>query len=298
MNFKNSPHPYAAITIIFWSLAYVFTRLALEYFTAFNLGFLRYITASAAIVIIAIISKMKLPGKEDIVWFALSGCAGIALYMIFYNQGQNLVTASTASVVIASVPVITALLARFAYREKLRAYQWAAIAVEFAGVATLTLLNGTFKVNYGLFWLILASLSLSSYNLITRKLTQKYGSLQISTYSILFGTLFLSVFAPAAVRQAAQAPGIQFFYIAVLGVCSGAIAYACWAKAFSKAAQTSQVSNYMFITPFLASLLGFLIAGEVPDKATLIGGGIILLGVFIFNFGEKLSVLYRQKKQA
>ena len=43
----------------------------------------------------------------------------------------------------------------------------------------------------------------------------------------------------------------------------------------------------MFVTPFLTSILGFLLAGEVPDQATLVGGGIILLGVFLFNFGGR-----------
>ena len=43
----------------------------------------------------------------------------------------------------------------------------------------------------------------------------------------------------------------------------------------------------MFVTPFLTSILGFLLAGEVPDQATLVGGGIIPLGVFLFNFGGR-----------
>lgn len=63
----------------------------------------------------------------------------------------------------------------------------------------------------------------------------------------------------------------------MLGIFSSAIAYVAWAKAFAKAKQTSQVSNYMFITPFLTSLLGLLIA-EVPDQSTLVGGTIILFG--------------------
>ncbi|MGI5935748.1 MAG: hypothetical protein ACOX7I_02935 [Oscillospiraceae bacterium] len=46
MNFKDSFHPYAAVTILFWSLAYVLTRLALNYFSPFSLGFLRYLLAS------------------------------------------------------------------------------------------------------------------------------------------------------------------------------------------------------------------------------------------------------------
>ena len=97
----------------------------------------------------------------------------------------------------------------------------------------------------------------------------------------------LAVFAPTAIREVSQAPVIQYLYLAVLGVCSSTVAYVSWAKAFSKAKKTSQVSNYMFVTPFLTSILGFLVAGEVPDQATLVGGGIILLGVFLFNFGGR-----------
>ena len=128
---------------------------------------------------------------------------------------------------------------------------------------------------------------MSVYNLLQRKLTKKYTALQASTYSILFGTCLLAIFAPSAVGEVSQAPGIQYFYLLVLGIGSSAIAYVSWAKAFSKAKKTSQVSNYMFVTPFLTSIQGFLLVGEVPDQATLIGGSLILLGVLLFNFGGK-----------
>lgn len=286
MKFKDSFHPYAMITILFWALAFVFTRLTLQYFSVFSLSFLRYFFASAALVIVAIAVKMKLPRKADILWFLAAGAIGFFYYMIAFNEGVATVTASTGSVVIATVPVITALLARFVYQEKLRVIQWAAIAVEFAGVIVLTMMNGILSVNKGILWLLSAAVALSIYNLIQRKLTKTYTALQTSAFSIFFGTLLLAVFLPGSVKEVAHAPGIQIFYVAVLGVFSSAIAYVAWSKAFSKAKQTSQVSNYMFVTPFLTSILGFVIAGEVPDKATVVGGAVILSGVFIFNFGD------------
>lgn len=285
MKFKDSFHPHAMITILFWSMAYVLTRLTLQYFSAVSLGFLRYLTASLALVVVAILTKMKLPQAKDFPLFFVSGCVGFFFYMIAFNQGQATVTAATASVVIATVPVITSLFARVLYHEKLKTYQWISIPVEFAGVVVLTLMESTFTVNTGLLWLFAAALALAVYNILQRKLTKKYTALQTSTYSIFCGTILLAIFAPASFREISHAPAIQFLYLAVLGVCSGAIAYVTWAKAFSKAKQTSQVSNYMFITPFLTSILGFILAGEVPGRATLIGGSIILLGVLIFNFG-------------
>jgi drug/metabolite transporter (DMT)-like permease len=284
MKFKDSFHPYAMITILFWSLAYVLTRLTLQYFSAFSLGFLRYLTASLALIVFAVLMKIKLPQGKDIPLFFISGCVGFFFYMIAFNQGQATVTAATGSVVIATVPVITTLFARILYHEKLTTFQWIAIPVEFAGVVVLTLMESRFTVNTGLLWLFAAALSLAVYNILQRKLTKKYTALQVSTYSIFCGTILLAIFAPASLREISHAPAIQFFYIAVLGVCCGAIAYVTWAKAFAKAKQTSHVSNYMFITPFLTSILGYTLAGEYPGKATLIGGSIILFGVLIFNF--------------
>lgn len=297
MKLKDSYHPYAMITILFWSLAYVLTRLCLQYFSAFSLGFLRYFIASSALVVIVVFTKTRLPEKKDIPLFMASGCVGFFFYMIAFNQGQAAVPAATASVVIATVPVITSLLARVLYHEKLMVFQWAAILVEFSGVTVLSLMDSAFSVGSGLLWLFLAALALAAYNLLQRKLTKTYTALQASTYSIFCGTALLAVFAPSSIREISYAPAVQYLYLIPLGVCCGAAAYLTWSKAFSKAKKTSQVSNYMFITPFLTSILGFLLAHEYPDRATLIGGSIILLGVFIFNFGETLLKLFHQNKR-
>ena len=287
MKFKNSFHPYAMVTILFWSLAYVLTRLTLQYFSAFSLGFLRYFIASCTLLFIAVFLKLKPPSKKDIPWFFAAGSVGFFLYMIAFNQGQAVVTAATGSIVIGTVPVITALLARFAYQEHLSGIQWFAVFIEFVGVAVLTLMNNTFSLNHGVLWLLLAALFLSLYNLLQRRLTKTYTALQTSAYSIFSGTLLLTIFAPAAVQELPHAPPVQFLYLATLGIGSSAIAYVSWAKAFSKAAQTSQVSNYMFVTPFLTSVLGVLITKEIPNTATLIGGIIIMFGVLLFHLGGK-----------
>jgi len=287
MNFRNSFHPYAMVTILFWSMAFVLTRLTLQHFSVFSLGFLRYVIASCILLVIALVTKMSLPRKQDIPLFLLSGFVGFAFYMVAFNQGQAAVSAATASILIATAPLITALEARFLFGEKLKGSQWFAILLEFAGVAVLTLLNGDLTVNAGLVWLLLAAFSLSIYNLLQRRLTKTYSAMQTTSYSIFFGTVLLAVFAPAAVGEAASAPWIQWCYLILLGIGPSAIAYVCWAKAFAKAKNTSSVSNYMFVTPFLTSLLGFLLINEVPDRATVLGGSMILLGVLIFNLGKE-----------
>ena len=78
MNFRNSFHPYAMVSISGWALAHIFSRLALQYFSGVGLGFLRYFVASCVLIAVAVAYKMQPPCKKDIPWFAAAGAAGFA----------------------------------------------------------------------------------------------------------------------------------------------------------------------------------------------------------------------------
>ncbi len=288
MKLKNNYHIYALITIVGWSFALVLTRLLSQSYTAYSIGFLRYFIASCTLIITVVLTKMKMPLKSDFPWFFASGALGFFFCTIAFNKGVAAVTSANASVVIAIIPVATALLARFIFMESLHFLQWIAIAVEFVGVTILTMMNEEFSFNTGLFWLFLAVLTFSIYNLLQRKLTQSYSALQSSSYSIFLGTILLSIFIPDSVKELSVATGIQVFYFLILGVFSSAISYISWSKAFSIADRASQVSNYMFLSPFLTSILGYLLLKEIPDRATIVGGTVIISGLFLFNFGWKI----------
>jgi len=289
MRLSESPHPFAVVTIVFWSLAYVLTRLALRHFSAYSLGFLRYAVASLVLAATLAPRRLRPPRRVDLPWFLLAGAAGFFGYMIAFNLGCRTVTASTASVVIALVPVFTALMARVWHGERLRVHQWTATGVEFAGVAVLAWMGGGWSVNAGVLWLLLAAFLLGVYNLLQRRLSRGYSGLQSSAYSIFAGTSLLLVFLPTSIKEVRSAPPAQLLYVLVLGIFSSAVAYVCWSMALARARQASEVSNYMFGTPLLASLFGFALTGEVPDFATLIKGSIILLGMILYRFGGKIG---------
>jgi drug/metabolite transporter (DMT)-like permease len=287
MKLRDNFHIYAGITVFFWSSGFVFTRLALRYFSPLSLGFLRYFIASVSLLFFSLFVKIKIPNKADIKWFIIAGFFGFFFYMIVFNFGSVTVTASTSSLIMATAPVITTLLARIAHKEKLGIIQYVAIIIEFTGVGVLTLMNGIFSVNTGLIWLICASIAFSIYNLLQRKLTKTYSAIQSSIFSIWFGTILLLIFLPASVTEIKTVPLIQIIYLIILGVFPSAIAYLTWTYAFSLSKNTSSVTNYMFLTPFLTTLLGILLASEAPDLATITGGIIIMIGMFVYNFGDK-----------
>ena len=222
-------------------------------------------------------------GKKDFPKFLLAGVLGFALYMITFNQASKSLTAATGSVVIASAPILTALFARIIFKEKIRPLGWLAIAVEFSGILVLTLWSGILSVNAGILWMFGAAVCISSYNLLQRSLLKKYSPLQATAYSVFAGTLFLLVYLPDAAIQFGNAPLYQLLVMGFMGVFPSALAYMLWAKALTMAQKISDVTNYMFVTPLLAALMGFLIMGEIPTLATCVGGLMIFTGLLLFK---------------
>ena len=147
-----------------------------------------------------------MPSKKDLKWFLLSGLSGFSLYAITFNKGCETISASTSSVIIATVPVITALLARFIYKERISHLQYYAIIIEFSGVVILSMANGIFTIDAGIIWLLFAAFLLSIYNILQRKLTKAYTALQTTIYSIFIGEILLFIFLPEAVREIKDAP--------------------------------------------------------------------------------------------
>ena len=72
-----------------------------------------------------------------------------------------------------------------------------------------------------------------------------------------------------------------------MGIMPSAVSYVLWAKAMDLAEKTNEVTNYMFITPLLSTVMGFLMLHEVPDMGTFIGGAVIIASVVMFNIKGK-----------
>ena len=224
MKFKESFHPYAMATILLWSFAYVGTTLALESYEPLTLGFLRYVVASVVMLVYVLINRIKPPMLKDWIWIAVAGCCAYTLYTVFFNIGTGIVGSSTSSIVIATTPIITALIAQIVYGQKLRALQWIAAVVQLCGIALLMLSrSGAYlNVSEGVLWLLIAAAVLSVYNVLQTKLTKSYTPTQVTAYSIFAGTIFLPLF-PAGVWSRFGMPRYHLIYVSLYWAFSAAL---------------------------------------------------------------------------
>lgn len=276
-------HLYALATVLIWATAYVGTKIVSGSFSPGALGFIRCFSAAVVLMGMAFVFRLRPPKLRDLPLFAASGLSGIALYLIFFNSGIALIGATTSCILIALVPVFTALLAFVFLKEKLAFPGWAAILVSFSGIVLMSLWEGEMTINVGVIWTLIAAALFAVYNLIQRGLSRKYAPRVITAYSFLLAALFLSPLLFRAVPEVGGAPIGHTGIAVLLGVFPSAIAYHLWGKALAVAPKTSVVTNYMFLTPFLSLGLELLILRQWPPAGALLGGAVILGGLALFS---------------
>ena len=288
MNQNTKVNILSFMTVFLWASAFPLTKVALSYYTPNALGFIRCAIASIFLIVIGKSNHIRLPEKKDIPWFFLSGGLGFTFYMITFNIGIQTLTSATSSIIIATTPIMTAVIASFFFKERINTLGWFAILTAFVGVLILLLWEGVFSVNIGLIWTIGAATVFCGYNFLNRKLSaMAYSALEIVTYSMCSGAILLSVFAPQAISQIITAEPNYILLVIYLGMMPSAMAYFFWGKALSLAKKTTDVTNFLFVSPLLSTILGFILLQEVPNMGTFIGGAIIIFSLILFNLKGK-----------
>ena len=272
-----------AATLLLWASAFAGIKAGLSAYSPGQLALLRFLVGSASMAVLARFKGFGLPELKDIPRILAVGFLGFTVYHVFLNYGERTVSAGAASLIVSFTPVMTALLASFFLRERLRFLGWAGIAVSVSGVALISFgEGGAVALDPGSLLILLASLGSSLYNVFQKPLLKRYDPIAFTTYAMTAGTLFMLVFLPGLPGAIARAPLEATLSVAYLGVFPGAIAYSTWTYALSRM-PASRLATTLYIAPVLAIAIAWLWIGEIPTILSLMGGAITLAGVVLTN---------------
>ncbi len=181
-----------------------------------------------------------------------------------------------------SVPIIIALIAAPLLGERMDAARWAAILVGFAGVLVIVR-PGTQGFHPALILSLLNAVLYALFNLMTRQLAAHDAPETTQFWSSVGATLAIT---PFALFFWQTPPGaLQWTVLVLIGV-SGGLGHYLLALAH-RYAPASVLAPFLYQQIIWMVLLGYLVFGDLPDAAVVLGAAIVI--------GSGGYLLYRER---
>ncbi len=283
------------ILAVLWGSAFPAIKLGLEGFSAPHLTLARHLVASACFVPFLLLTKRRLwPERRDLGYFLLLGVCGITIYHLGLNFGEQRVSAGATSLIIATAPALTAIVAYFLIDERLPKLGWLGIAISFVGVL-LIVLGDSRGLSFDPFALLilLSAVSTAFYFTLQKRLFSRYKAVEVTAFATWGGTLPLLLFLPGFPAALAGIDPTPLFATIYIGVFPSAVAYTLFSFALSQAPVTL-VTAYLYTVPIFSLLLSWLILGEVPSWLTVVGGAVAIAGIVVVNRAKRTKKVPQQ----
>ena len=276
------------LTTFFWASNIVAAKEALTAFNPLALAQLRM--AAAAILYVALfiawrgVPTVRLKGRQWLI-LGLMALTGITLNQICYIGGLARTSVTHTGLIQAIGPIMVLLLSACLGMEAVTAGKILGMTISFGGVALLLMerpAQGSGAHWMGDLILIAADGFFAYYTILTKKVSDCYDALTLNTLVFSLGAILLVPFCATSVAEVrwGKVSFSAWCGLAYMVLFGSLVAYLIYAFALEKLS-ASNVAAFAYLQPVMAALLGmWLLAEKVPVKVVL-GGGLILGGVYL-----------------
>lgn len=188
-----------SLAILFWGFSLIWSdRILDQDVPVFVFIFMRMLVAGCTMLAITIpTGKLQKIQKGDLKYFILLVFFEPFLYFLGETFGLQITDSPTlVAVVIASIPIFTAIVGQVFFHEAMTKMNLAGVLVTLLGVGTMLIAGGSLKTdNYwsGIAVLMLAVFGSLCYCIFCRLLTHKYTAVTIVTYQFSFAIPFFLI---------------------------------------------------------------------------------------------------------
>lgn len=266
-----------------WGASFLFMRLGAHEFGPVALAFVR--VGLASVMLIPLLASRGQLAELRTHWkgLLLVGALNSAIPFALFSFAALSITAGLSSIVNATTPLWTAVVAFVWLRQGLTPWRALGLVIGFAGVAFLAWDKASFKAgaDHSGFFSVLACAGATLCYGVAANATKRYLSgvspLAVATGSQLAAALMLAL--PAAVLWPAALPSGTAWgaALALAGLCT-ALAYIMYFRLMSRVGPTNAVS-VTFLIPLFAMLWGALFLQEAVTAQMVAGGAIVLVGI-------------------
>ena len=239
--------------------------------------------------------KEKVEKKDYIRIFAAS-MLGFFTCQLTFLVGIPHITPMDCSILTAMSPIYTMAIAAIVLKEPLTFQKAGGVAISFAGIIYLILSRtdtggGVAQTTpFGIFMIILNSLSFSMYLGIFKPLIGKYSVVTFMKWIFLFAAAISLPLAGKSMLSLdwAAIPDIQLAELAYLIVCATFISYFL-IPVGQKRIRPTLVSMYSYIQPIIAIVISICIGMDVLTWQKVVAAVMVFGGVIIVSYSKSAT---------
>lgn len=272
--------------MVSWAANFIVVKAANEQIPPLTFAFLRF--GIAAITVLLVLrwreGSWGWPGRDAGAILGL-GALGFGMYQILWATALQDIPAGDSALLVATTPVITALLAVRSGADVFTPIKLVGSLVSFAGVAVV-IASGPGIAFAGAIvgdvLTLVAAVCWSIYTAYGASVMRRHSPLQVTAWAMVGGSLVLLI---PAIFQGAGTDWLSIDGSAWAGLAFSAFIPAGVANVVVFSAirllGPTRVSALQFLVPFIAVLLAAVFLAEPVRAGQLLGGMVIILGVIV-----------------
>ena len=207
---------------------------------------------------------------------ALAG-ALLALHFALWVTSLTMTSVLSSLVFVTMNPLFVALLGLVFFHERTSPLLWVAVAVVTAGGVFVGVRSGT-SANAGNLLALGGALAASLYLIVGRKVSRVMDPLSYNLGAFTWAAIFTGGLCLVSGRSLVPLSGRALFWLVVTAVVGQTVGHGL-INVSLKWFQPQFVALMLLWEPILGSALAFVVLGDKPVPAELVGGAVILAGL-------------------
>ncbi len=278
---------------VVWGINYAVMKTALRELHPLAFNGLRFTLATLTLWLLARRRNGSPSIPKSRLWkLALLGVLGNTVYQLLFIEGLARTTAANAALIMASFPVVVAVLGTALGRERLAARGW--VGVGLAGAGLVLLLSARQGGAYtrgnllGDALMLAAASTWALYTVLGASVMARAPSLDATLVTFVAGTPgLLLVAVPSFIHQDWGAVGIAGWAgVAFSGIVAIGLAYLAWNTGLGAIGGT-RTAVYSNLTPVVAATVAWFTLGERWGPGQFLGAAAVLLGITMVRRGAE-----------
>jgi drug/metabolite transporter (DMT)-like permease len=288
---KLLPYFEALFAVVVWGASFIATKIAVGQISPIAVVWLRFAMGLPILMAAVIMRKQfAFPKGNEWLYFALLGFLGISFHQWLQSNGLQTSEATTTAWIVATSPAFIAILGWLTLKEKLTLTQSSGIVFAMLGVLIVVSKGDLGSLSIGQFGtkgdvlILISSVNWAVFSILSRYGLKRHPSTRMTFWVMTIGWLITSTafFAQGKTSELSLLDTRGWWAMIFLGIFTTGLAYIAWFDALAQL-PAAQTGAFLFIEPPTSMIVAAIILSEAITWASLLGGGVILAGVWLVN---------------